>query len=62
MKDNRHVVARVKPGSIAEEMEIEKGDAILAVNDKPIEDIFLQLESNNSKPEIFSESLSFLKN
>lgn len=40
MKDNKHVVARIKPGSIAEEMEIEVGDAILSVNNKEIEDIF----------------------
>lgn len=40
MKDNRHIVAKIKPNSIAEEMEIEVGDAILAINDKEIKDIF----------------------
>lgn len=40
MKEKKHVVARIKPGSIAEEMGIEKGDNLLAINDKEIEDIF----------------------
>ncbi len=40
MKEKKHVVARIKPGSIAEEMGIEKGDIILAITDTEIEDIF----------------------
>lgn len=35
-----HIVKKVLENSIAEEMEIEPGDNILAVNDHPIEDIF----------------------
>lgn len=35
-----HIVKDVLSGSIAEEMEIEPGDSIVAVNDHPIEDIF----------------------
>lgn len=35
-----HVVKEVIPGSIAEEMGIEAGDAILSVNDREIEDVF----------------------
>ena len=35
-----HIVKSVLDGSIAEELEIEPGDNILAVNDHPIEDIF----------------------
>jgi len=37
---NRHIVGSVRPGSIAEEMEIEKGDELLSVNGSEIEDIF----------------------
>lgn len=40
MKKNRHIVAEVIPGSIAEEMEIEPGDEIVSINDEEIEDIF----------------------
>lgn len=40
MKQNEHVILSVTPGSIAEEMELEPGDVLLAVNDKEIEDIF----------------------
>ena len=35
-----HIVKSVLDGSIAEELEIEPGDNILAVNYHPIEDIF----------------------
>lgn len=35
-----HIVKRVFPGSIAEEMEIESGDKILEINNSKIEDIF----------------------
>ena len=35
-----HKIEKVLPGSIAEELELEKGDLILAVNDQPIEDVF----------------------
>ncbi|MGN0395797.1 MAG: DUF512 domain-containing protein [Coprococcus sp.] len=35
-----HIVKAVETGSIAEEMEIEAGDVILAVNNQKIEDIF----------------------
>ena len=34
------IVNKVLENSIAEELEIEPGDNILAVNDHPIEDIF----------------------
>ena len=37
---NGHVIKTVLPGSIAEEMEIEAGDRLIAVNDTEIEDIF----------------------
>jgi len=39
-KMKKHIVKSVEPGSIAEELEIEPGDAILAVDNTPIEDIF----------------------
>ena len=40
MQEKKHIVQAVKPGSIAEEMEIEPGDELLEINDCPIEDIF----------------------
>lgn len=40
MKKNKHLVAKVISGSIAEEMEIEKGDEILKINGQEIEDVF----------------------
>lgn len=35
-----HIIKEVYPGSIAEELEIEPGDTLLAINDKQIEDVF----------------------
>ena len=40
MKKNRHIIDKVLEGSIAEELEIEAGDELLAINDQEIEDIF----------------------
>lgn len=40
MKEKGHVVQRVLPGSIAEEMGLEPGDAILRINEQEIDDIF----------------------
>ena len=40
MKEKGHLVRLVQPGSIAEEMEIEAGDRLLAINGEEIEDIF----------------------
>ena len=40
MKKNRHIIDKVLEGSIAEELEIEAGDELLAINDQSIEDIF----------------------
>lgn len=39
-KKREHIVKEVKTGSIAEEMEIEAGDKILAIDNTEIEDIF----------------------
>ncbi len=39
-KQNEHMVAQVASGSIAEELEIEAGDALLEINGNKIEDIF----------------------
>lgn len=39
-KKIEHVVKEVYPDSIAEEMEIEPGDVLLAINGKEIEDVF----------------------
>lgn len=35
-----HIIKEIKPGSIAEELELERGDQVIAVNDKKIEDVF----------------------
>ncbi|MCC8024939.1 MAG: DUF512 domain-containing protein [Clostridium sp.] len=40
MKEKEHVIKEVYPGSIAEELEIEPGDVLLAVNNQEIEDVF----------------------
>ncbi|MCR5627857.1 MAG: DUF512 domain-containing protein [Lachnospiraceae bacterium] len=40
MKENRHIVRSVIPGSIAEEAGIEPGDELISINGEPIEDIF----------------------
>lgn len=40
MKKKKHVISRVISGSIAEEMGIEAGDILEAINDTPIEDVF----------------------
>lgn len=37
---NKHIIKAVKEGSIAEELGLEPGDAILKINDTDIEDIF----------------------
>ncbi|MDO4647862.1 MAG: DUF512 domain-containing protein [Eubacteriales bacterium] len=39
-KNNKHIIARVLPGSIAEELELEPGDEILKINDRIPEDVF----------------------
>ena len=40
MKKHEHIIAKVNPGSIAEELEITVGDKLIAINDTEIEDIF----------------------
>ena len=40
MKNHEHVIAKVLPGSIAEEMEITPKDKLLAIDNTEIEDIF----------------------
>lgn len=40
MKQSEHVIAHVKDGSIAQEMEIEAGDKLLEINGKKIQDVF----------------------
>lgn len=40
MKGKKHVISAVKDGSIAQEMGIEPGDALLAIDGTGIEDIF----------------------
>ncbi len=40
MKKHEHIIAKVTPGSIAEELEITPGDKLIAINNTEIEDIF----------------------
>ena len=40
MKKHEHIIAKVLPGSIAEELEITPGDKLLAIDNTEIEDIF----------------------
>ena len=35
-----HKIKMVVPGSIGDELELEPGDRVLAVNDQQIEDVF----------------------
>ena len=35
-----HIIDKITPGSIAEELEIEAGDVLLSINGKEIEDVF----------------------
>ena len=37
---SEHIIKEVYPDSIAEEMEIEPGDVLLAINDTSIQDVF----------------------
>ena len=39
-KEKKHVITRVLQGSIAEELQLCKGDKILSINGKEIEDVF----------------------
>lgn len=39
-KEVKHIIKSVEPGSIAEELEIEPGDALISINDKKINDVF----------------------
>lgn len=40
MKNKGHVITRIVPGSIAEELELEAGDIVLKIDDQWLEDIF----------------------
>ena len=40
MKKLEHIINKVLPGSIAEEMGMEPGDKLLQISDTDIEDIF----------------------
>ena len=40
MMEEGHKIKTVIPGSIGEELELEPGDRVLAVNDQEIEDVF----------------------
>ena len=40
MKEKGHVITLVRSGSLAEELELSKGDVLLEINGHKIEDIF----------------------
>nr|WP_296155277.1 DUF512 domain-containing protein [uncultured Blautia sp.] len=40
MKKKKHVISRILPGSIGEELELEPGDILLEINHQPVEDVF----------------------
>lgn len=40
MKIKGHVINKIVPGSIAEELDLEPGDRLIAINNKEIEDVF----------------------
>ena len=40
MKKKKHVISRVLPGSIGEELELEPGDTLVEINHQPVEDVF----------------------
>ena len=40
MKQTEHIINKIQEGSIAEEMGIEAGDALLSINGQEIADIF----------------------
>ena len=40
MKKNMHVISRVLPGSIGEELELEPGDVLVSINGQLVEDVF----------------------
>ncbi len=40
MKKTEHIIKAVESGSIAEELEVEAGDVLLAINNQEIEDVF----------------------
>mgnify|MGYP000432315317 FL=1 len=40
MKKKKHVISRVLPGSIGEELELEPGDILAEINHQLVEDVF----------------------
>ena len=40
MKEKKHIISKVVPGSIAEELELEPGDVLVSINNQKIEDVF----------------------
>ena len=40
MKEKKHIISKIVPGSIAEELELEPGDVLVSINNQKIEDVF----------------------
>ena len=55
---NQHVIAKVEPGSIAQEMGLEPGDAVVSIDGQKIVDVFdyqYYIEENFLEMEIFTK-------
>lgn len=39
-KEKGHLITKVEPGSIAQELELQPGDRLLTINGNEVEDIF----------------------
>ena len=49
----KHIIKKIEPGSIAEELELEPGDELLRVNGEEIEDVFdYHFQTNDSYLEL----------
>ena len=40
MKKNLHIISKVIPGGIGEELELEPGDVLVSINGQLVEDVF----------------------
>ena len=58
----KHIIKKIEPGSIAEELELEPGDELLRVNWEEIEDVFdYHFQTNDSYRERVHGSVPFLQ-
>ena len=57
MKKKKHVISRVLPGSIGEELELEPGDILAEINHQLVEDVFDYRYLMNDEPMVNSGNL-----